>query len=85
MGGMEVLAWIRQQPHLRALVVVSFSSSAQPGDLERAYELGVNSFVQKQSSLERSLEVGRLFKGWRLEFNRFAPVYEATPPAGKKE
>jgi CheY-like chemotaxis protein len=37
--GLEVLAWIRQHPVFRNLVVVVFSSSALPEDIERAYNL----------------------------------------------
>jgi CheY-like chemotaxis protein len=77
--GMEVLAWIRQQPSLRNLVVVVFSSSCQPADLEQAYELGANSFLQKPTGLAHSLEVAQLLKGWWLGYNRFAPIYEVSP------
>jgi CheY-like chemotaxis protein len=73
-GGLEVLEWIRQQPGFRSLVVVIFSSSAQPGDLERAYHLGANSFVQKPPGLEPTVEFARLLKGWWLGQNRFAPL-----------
>lgn len=78
-SGLEVLAWLRQQKHLRRLVVVVFSSSSQPEDLLRAYELGANSFIQKPSDMEHTLEIAQLLKGWWLGYNRFAPVYEANP------
>jgi CheY-like chemotaxis protein len=78
-SGLEVLAWIRQQPNLRSLAVVVFSSSSQPSDLERAYELGANSFIQKAAQFEQTLEIAQLLKGWWLGYNRFAPIYEAKP------
>jgi CheY-like chemotaxis protein len=74
--GLEVLEWIRRQPALRNLVVVVFSSSSLPQDIERAYKLGANSYVQKPSDAERALEIAQLFKGWWLDYNRFAPVYD---------
>jgi CheY-like chemotaxis protein len=77
LNGLEVLAWVRQQPSLKHLVVVVFSSSCQPSDVERAYELGANSYIQKPPNLERTLEVAQLLKGWWLGYNQFAPVYEA--------
>jgi CheY-like chemotaxis protein len=79
-GGLEVLAWIRGQPHLRKLVVVIFSASAQPGDIERAYHLGANSFIQKPSDPERLLEITQLLKGWWLGYNHYAPIHETPPP-----
>lgn len=89
-SGLEALAWIRQQPGLKHLVVIVFSSSAQPRDVERAYELGANSFVQKPSSLEETIELLQLLKSWWLRYNHFAhgrdknqertPASVATPP-----
>jgi CheY-like chemotaxis protein len=76
-SGLEVLAWIRQNQNLRGLVVVVFSSSANPTDVERAYQLGANSFIQKPQATAQTLELAQLLKGWWLGFNRFAPIYEA--------
>ncbi len=80
MDGLEVLAWTRRQPNLRRLVVLVFSSSAQPKDVERAYELGANSYIQKPSDMEHTLEIAQLLKGWWLAYNHFAPVYELPTP-----
>jgi CheY-like chemotaxis protein len=77
LSGLEVLSWIRQQPVLKSMVVVVFSSSAQPQDLEQAYQLGANSFIQKPASLDQTLEIAQLLKGWWLGYNRFAPIYQA--------
>src|SRR6476619_4385714 len=45
--GFEVLKWIRSQPELRRLIVVVLTSSEQLKDVNRAYELGANSFMVK--------------------------------------
>ncbi|MDJ0691122.1 MAG: response regulator [Xenococcaceae cyanobacterium MO_188.B32] len=44
-SGLEVLAWIRQQPVLKRLLVVVLTSSQENSDLDRAYDLGANSYV----------------------------------------
>ena len=80
-NGMDVLAWIRRQPHLKKLVVVVLSSSAQPEDVERAYELGANSYIEKPIELERTQEIVNLLKGWWLGYNHFAPIDVARPGA----
>jgi CheY-like chemotaxis protein len=47
MEGFEVLSWIRQQPPLRALRVLVLTSSDRIRDVNRAYQLGANSFLVK--------------------------------------
>ncbi|HWI56588.1 MAG TPA: response regulator, partial [Bacillota bacterium] len=74
-SGLQVLAWIRAQPALKGLVVIMFTSSHQPMDLEQAYDLGVNSFIVKPVGLQERLELAQFFKGWWLRFNMFAPSF----------
>ena len=75
-SGLDVLAWIRQQPHLCALVVITLSSSANPADVRRAYELGANSFIEKPSGTEQTIRLAQALSNWWLEQNRFAPPTE---------
>ena len=49
--GFEVLAWIRQQPELRTLRVIVLTSSDAISDVNRAYQLGANSFLVKPGDL----------------------------------
>jgi CheY-like chemotaxis protein len=79
-AGLEVLAWIRAHPQFNHLVVVLFSSSALPEDLKRAYALGANSYIEKPSGMERTLELAQLLKGWWLGVNRYAPI-DTVPQA----
>jgi len=46
-SGLEVLQWLRSQPVLRRLPVVVLTSSSQSQDVNRAYELGANSYLVK--------------------------------------
>jgi CheY-like chemotaxis protein len=80
-SGLEVLEWIRQQPNLRRLIVVIFSSSAHPGDIERAYELGANSYIAKPSDMAQTQKIAQLLKGWWLGYNHYAPINVARSPA----
>jgi len=73
-NGLEVLEWIRQQPVLKRLVIILFTSSCFPADVDRAYDLGANSFIEKPVDLEHALEIARLLKGWWLDCNHFAVV-----------
>ena len=79
-GGLEVLQWIREHPKLKKLVVVVFSSSALPVDVNRAYELGANSYISKPGEMQKILEIAHLLKGWWLGHNHFAPIEGSSSP-----
>src|SRR6185436_2224332 len=42
MSGFDVLAWMRNEKRLRRLPVVVLTSSNQPKDVKRAYDLGAH-------------------------------------------
>jgi CheY-like chemotaxis protein len=46
-SGLEVLEAVRQTEALRSVPIVMLTSSREPADLSRAYELGANSYVVK--------------------------------------
>jgi len=69
--GLDVLAWLRQQPPLRNLIVVILTSSQEPSDLHEAYQLGANSYLVKPSSTQRLRALVKAVKDYWLEFNLF--------------
>ena len=69
--GHEVLAWIRKQEELKSVVVVVMTSSNEPSDLSKSYELGANSYVVKPPTPEQLKAMALAFKWYWLEFNRF--------------
>ena len=56
-SGLEVLAWLRGQPGLRRLPVVMLTSSRQSSDINRAYELGANSYLVKPVAFDALVEM----------------------------
>jgi CheY-like chemotaxis protein len=46
-SGLEVLSWLRAQPELKRLPVIVLTSSKETSDVNRAYELGANSYLVK--------------------------------------
>jgi CheY-like chemotaxis protein len=63
--GLEVLKQVREEPRLRKLIVVVLTSSTADSDIERAYDLGANSYLSKPNSLEEVQElVGLLGRYW---------------------
>jgi CheY-like chemotaxis protein len=57
MSGLELLSWLRDQPVLNRLLVVVLTSSRESSDLDRAYELGANSYLVKPVAFEALLEL----------------------------
>lgn len=51
MDGHEVLQWIRSEHDFVALPVVMLTSSNASSDLERAYAMGLNSYLRKGDDL----------------------------------
>ena len=67
MSGFEVLEWLRQQPGLRRLPVIVFTSSSQDPDVQRAYDLGANSYLVKPISFGALVEtLGALGLYWLI-------------------
>jgi CheY-like chemotaxis protein len=56
-SGLEVLAWVRQESPVRRLPVVVLTSSRESVDVNRAYDLGVNSYLTKPVGFEALLEM----------------------------
>jgi CheY-like chemotaxis protein len=64
-SGFEILKLIRARPGLKQLPVIMLSTSTQTADVDRAYQLGVTSFVRKVPSpaeFGRAIEV--ILKRW---------------------
>ncbi len=64
-SGFEVIEWIKKQPQLKKLLVVILTSSKETHDIDRAYDLGANSYLVKPVTF-KELEgmVKRLDQYW---------------------
>ncbi len=69
-SGLEVLAWLRApgSPY-RRVPVVMLTSSRQTSDINRAYELGANSYLVKPVAFEDLLEMIKVLNLYWLNFN----------------
>lgn len=56
-SGLEVLGWLRQQPELRRLPVIILTSSQENTDVNRAYDLGANSYLVKPLGLNALVDI----------------------------
>jgi CheY-like chemotaxis protein len=63
-GGMQVLQWMRQEPVIRNIPVMIFSSSANAAEIEAAYNFGANAYAVKPPSTAERREIARFIKDW---------------------
>lgn len=76
--GFEVLQWIREQPGLRRLVVIVFTSSNLPADKNRAYDLGTNAYITKPMDTDGLAELMKTLRDFWMRFNECPNCHEIS-------
>jgi CheY-like chemotaxis protein len=79
-GGLEVLAEMKTDPHLRRIPVVVLSSSDEESDVLGAYDGQASCFVTKPADLEQFVQVVRRVHDFCLTVVKLPP---ATAPLGE--
>ena len=69
LSGLEVLQWLREQPGLKRLPVVVLTSSREVSDVQRAYDLGANSYLVKPVTPDGLLEMVKTLDLYWLSLN----------------
>lgn len=57
MGGIDTLTEIKTDPVLRSIPVVILTTSDDPSDISKTYDLGANSFITKPVSFDQLADV----------------------------
>ena len=73
-SGLEVLAWVRQESTVKRLPVVVLTSSRESVDVNRAYDLGVNSYLTKPVGFEALLEMVKSVNLYWLVLNEYPEI-----------
>lgn len=68
-SGAEILAWIKQQPGLKRLPVIVLSSSGEKSSVNRAYDLGANSYLVKPGGIVILTELLNSLNAYWLRLN----------------
>lgn len=76
-SGFEVLEWLRAQSGLKRLTVIILTASLREEDVDRAFDLGANSFLVKPSSLENLASISRCLRDW-IGCSHFPQLAEAV-------
>lgn len=56
-SGLEVLEWMRSKKLLKRMPVVILTSSSQSSDINKAYDLGVNSYLVKPVTFDALIDL----------------------------
>ena len=70
LNGFDVLEWLRQQPGLKRLLVTILTSSDQARDIDRAYDLGANSYLLKPHGTNELAELVQRVQRYWLDLNQ---------------
>jgi len=63
-SGFDVLSWVRSSAQVSRLPVVVLTSSRDPVDINRAYDLGANSYAVKPSAFDSLIDLLNRLEGW---------------------
>ena len=66
MDGFDVLDWVRRQPGMKRIPIVVLTSSSEPRDVNRAYDLGANSFLCKSTYEDLTGLVEKIHDYWLM-------------------
>jgi CheY-like chemotaxis protein len=69
-SGHEVLAWLKQHPSLKRVPVVMLTSSNETADVNRAYDLGANSYLVKPVSFDDLFEMVKTLQPYWMIMNQ---------------
>jgi CheY-like chemotaxis protein len=84
--GFEVLQWIRSRPEWRHLPVIILTSSYYGAEIERAYDIGANSFLTKPADFQEYVAaLKHVGKYWFSKNVFFEPgPFVVAPPQVEK-
>ena len=79
-GGFELLEWLQKHPQHAVVPTIVFSSSGEPADVRRAYELGAHAYLVKPCSMEDLQKMmRRMYEFWSLSAQTPSPSGRPKP------
>jgi len=78
LGGVETLSAIKSDPQLCVIPVIMLSTSGSPEDVWESYQARANAYVQKPTSLERTVKLVQAVEAFWIEF-ALLPGFDENP------
>jgi CheY-like chemotaxis protein len=85
MDGFEVLTWIRSNENFKAIRVVVLTPSEEIYDVNKAYQLGANSFLVKPFEFENFAAMMRMLNSFWMGQSLAPQVERPRKKNGRKE
>jgi len=79
LNGFEVLQWIREQPNLKGLRVIVLTTSEDIHDVNRAYQMGANSFLMKPFDFDHYTDMARTLGSFWLDHSQAPKLARKAP------
>ena len=76
-SGLEVLEWVRNQPVIKRIPVVILTSSRENIDVDRAYDIGVNSYLLKPVNYNALNDMIETLNAFWLKLNCYPSIASA--------
>lgn len=76
--GLEVLRVVKQDPNLKHIPIVVFTSSANPDDIAQTYDLHANAYLVKPGELEAFEKVMEMIETFWLESAELPPMRDCA-------
>jgi two-component system response regulator len=67
--GIEVLKQLRSNPLTKNLIIVALTSSVEETDVQKTYDLGVNSYIKKPVDYNTFIEIMKQIRNYWLGVN----------------
>jgi CheY-like chemotaxis protein len=83
--GFDVLRWLRTQPDLASLRVVVLTSSDDIRDVNKAYQLGANSFLVKPLDFHNTVAMAETIMDYWLKINMASGPSTMTSPVETRQ
>ena len=81
LSGLDFLSWVREQPGLGRLPVIVLTRPGKSADVNRAYELGCNSYLVKPTSFNTLLVMMQTLVQYWLSLNTSPEIcFGPEPP-----
>jgi CheY-like chemotaxis protein len=77
-NGFETLEWLRQQPILKRTVVIVLTSSSERADINRAYDLGANSYLVKPGDFQDLVDLVTTLAAYWLSANENSDLQDES-------
>lgn len=78
-SGLDVLAYVRSRQGLRRLPVIVLTAGGNPGDIDRAYDMGANSCLLKPLGFEALQSMVAALADWWLRHNEPGDLVASEP------